>query len=100
MNRGRYTVSRGFHSPHNPSHAPTPDQRSDAKLLLRRLPDFAEVRRSDLAVGWTLRGSQQHHAAIGGKSSAVEGGDDFLASDGWKAERLNRIVEHGGCGSA
>src|SRR5208283_1787638 len=30
------TVSPGFHQPHNPSHAPTPDQRSDAKLPLRR----------------------------------------------------------------
>src|SRR5208337_3987096 len=29
------TVSPGFHQPHNPSHAPTPDQRSDAKLPLR-----------------------------------------------------------------
>jgi hypothetical protein len=27
----------------------------------------------------TLRGSQQHHAAIGGESSAVKGGSDFLA---------------------
>src|SRR5208283_51066 len=30
------TVSPGFHQPHNPSHASTPDQRSDAKLPLRR----------------------------------------------------------------
>ncbi len=48
----------------------------------------------------SLRRSQQHHAAIGGEASAIERRGDFLASDGWKAERLNRIVGHGGCGSA
>src|SRR4051812_3351924 len=30
------TVSAGFHQPHHPSHALTPDPRSDAKLPLRR----------------------------------------------------------------
>jgi hypothetical protein len=30
-------VSPDFHQSHNPSHAPTPDQRSDTKLTLRRL---------------------------------------------------------------
>src|SRR3954463_8445668 len=32
------TVSAGFHQPHHPSHALTPDPRSDAKLPLRRPP--------------------------------------------------------------
>ncbi len=30
------TVSRGFHQPHNPSHAPTPGQKTDTKLSLHR----------------------------------------------------------------
>jgi hypothetical protein len=30
------TVSLGFHQPHNPSHAPTSDQRTDAKVPLCR----------------------------------------------------------------
>ena len=47
-----------------------------------------------------LGGSQQHDAAVRGDAAAVEGGGDFLAADGWKAERLDRIVGHGGCGSA
>ena len=46
-----------------------------------------------------LCGSQQHDAAVRRDASTVEGGGDFLAADGWKAERLDRIVGHGGCGS-
>jgi hypothetical protein len=47
-----------------------------------------------------LGGCQQQNAAIRGDASAVERSSELLASDGWKAERLNRIVAHGGCGSA
>ncbi len=45
-------------------------------------------------------GGQQHDAAVGGEASAVEGSGDLLAADGWKQERLGRIIGHGGCGSA
>jgi hypothetical protein len=47
-----------------------------------------------------LGACQQHDPGVRSDASAVESGGDFLASDGWKAERLNRIVGHGGCGSA
>ncbi len=43
--------------------------------------------------------SQKHHAAIRGETTAIERRGEFLASDGRKPERLNRIVAHGGCGS-
>ena len=46
-----------------------------------------------------LGSGQEHHAAVGGDASAVECSGDFLASDGWKAEGLDCIVRHGGCGS-
>jgi len=44
--------------------------------------------------------AQQHDAAIGGDPAAIKGGGDFLAADDWKQERRDRIVRHGGCGSA
>jgi len=47
-----------------------------------------------------LGGGQQHDAALGGEASAVEVSDDFLAAHGWKQQRRDRIVGHGGCGSA
>jgi hypothetical protein len=47
-----------------------------------------------------LGSGQQHHAAVGGEATAIERRGDFLAADGWKGERLDRIVMHGGCGSA
>ncbi len=47
-----------------------------------------------------LGGGQQHDAGIGGKASAVEVGDDFLAAHCWKQERRVGIVGHGGRGSA
>ena len=47
-----------------------------------------------------LGGGQQHDAAIGGDPAAIKGGRDFLAADGCKQERRDRIVGHGGCGSA
>ena len=46
-----------------------------------------------------LGSSQKHHTAIRGETAAIERSSDFLASDGWKPERLSRIVVHGGCGS-
>jgi hypothetical protein len=47
----------------------------------------------------TLGGGEQHHAAVGGETSTIEGSGEFFPGDGWKAERLDRIVGHGGCGS-
>ena len=46
-----------------------------------------------------LGGGQQHHAAIGCETSAIERGDDFLALDGWEIEWQQDIFGHGGCGS-
>jgi hypothetical protein len=46
-----------------------------------------------------LRRGEQHHSAIEGQSPAIEGGGHLLAADCWKAERLGRIVVHGGCGA-
>src|SRR4051794_21543396 len=43
--------------------------------------------------------AEQQDAAIGGDTSAIEGGGQFLAADGWKIKRRDRIVGHGGCGS-
>jgi len=48
----------------------------------------------------TLGGREQHHAAVRREASAIKSSNELLASNGWKAERLNRIVGHGGCGSA
>ncbi len=42
-----------------------------------------------------FRQGQQHHIAVRGEATAVEGGCDFLPSDGWKAEARDRIVDHG-----
>ena len=47
-----------------------------------------------------LGGREQHHAAVGGETSTIEGSGEFLPGDGSKAERLDRIVGHGGYGSA
>ena len=47
-----------------------------------------------------LGSRQQHHATVGGDAPTIEGCGEFLASNGWKTEGLNRIVLHGGCGSA
>ena len=47
-----------------------------------------------------LRGSQQHHAAVRGEAAAIKCGDQFLAADGWKTEWFDRILGHGGRGSA
>jgi hypothetical protein len=46
-----------------------------------------------------LGSGQKHHTAIRGETATIERTGDFLASDGWKPERLNRIIMHGGCGS-
>jgi hypothetical protein len=48
----------------------------------------------------TLLGSgQKHHTAIRGETATIKRSSDFLTSGGWKPERLNRIIVHGGCGS-
>jgi hypothetical protein len=47
-----------------------------------------------------LGSGHQHHGAIRGQAATVKGGDHFLTADGWKTEWLNRILGHGGCGSA
>jgi hypothetical protein len=41
---------------------------------------------------------QQHHPAVRCEPPAIEGGGDFLGVNGWKRERQNRIVGHGGRG--
>ncbi len=41
---------------------------------------------------------QQHHAAVRGQPTAVEIGCDLPPLDGWKRERRDRIVGHGGRG--
>ena len=43
--------------------------------------------------------AEQQDAAVGGDAPAIEGGGQFLAADGWKIKRRDRIVGHGGCGS-
>jgi hypothetical protein len=44
------------------------------------------------------RFGEQHHAAVGTDPSAVKGGGDLLAVDGWKAQRQKVVVGHGGRG--
>ncbi len=46
-----------------------------------------------------LGGGQKHNAAIRCDASAIKRSCDLLASDGWKTQRRQRIVGHGGCGS-
>ena len=46
-----------------------------------------------------LHHAEQQDATVGGDAPAVEGGGQFLAADGWKIKRRDRIVAHGGCGS-
>lgn len=45
-----------------------------------------------------FRHRQQHDAAVRGQATSVEIGCDFLARDGWKRERQEIIVCHGGRG--
>ena len=72
----------------------------DAVRHQQRIARIGDQRRQPVGDPDTPLGrSQKHHAAIGGDASAIERGGDFLASDGWKPERLSRIVVHGGCGS-
>jgi hypothetical protein len=49
-------------------------------------------------LGMTVSQRQQHDACIRRQSPAIESGCDLLASDRWKYEGQNRIVDHGGCG--
>jgi hypothetical protein len=46
-----------------------------------------------------LRLGEQHDPAIASDPPAIECGADLLALDGWKRERQQAIVKHGGCGS-
>ena len=39
-----------------------------------------------------LGSGQKHHTPIRGETATIERTGDFLASDGWKPERLNRII--------
>src|ERR1043165_6603448 len=47
-----------------------------------------------------LQCAEQQDAAISGDAPAVEAGNQLLAVDRWKTERRDRIVGHGGGGSA
>src|SRR5438128_5035066 len=42
---------------------------------------------------------EQHHPAIGGEPASIEGGGHLFAPNGWKGERQQAIVGHGGGGS-
>jgi hypothetical protein len=46
----------------------------------------------------TLRLGEQHDAAIRSDPSAIKGGGDLLPLNGWKVERQQIIVGHGGRG--
>ena len=46
----------------------------------------------------TLRLGEQHDAAIRRDPSAIKGGSDLLALNGWKGERQQIMVGHGGRG--
>src|SRR5580704_839245 len=46
----------------------------------------------------SLRLGEQHDAAIRRDPSAIKGGGDLLALNGWKGERQQIIVGHGGRG--
>ena len=48
----------------------------------------------------TLGKREQHDAAVGGETTAIEGSCDFLARHGWIGNGERVIVGHGGCGSA
>jgi hypothetical protein len=47
----------------------------------------------------TLRLGEQHDAAIRSDPSAIKGGGDLLPLNGWKEERQQIIVGHGGRGA-
>src|SRR6202035_5394569 len=47
----------------------------------------------------TIGLGEQHDPAVGTDPSAVKGGGDLLAADGWKTERQKAIVGHGGGGA-
>ena len=46
----------------------------------------------------TLGLGEQHDAAIRSDPSAITGSGDLLPLNGWKGERQQIIVGHGGCG--
>ncbi len=72
----------------------------DAVRHQQRVARVSDQRRQSLRDPHApLGGSQQHYPAVGGDASAVERCGDFLAAYGWKAERVDCIVRHGGCGS-
>jgi hypothetical protein len=78
------TVSSGFHQPHNPSHAPTPDQRSDQKLPLRRphLPISRQSRRRRGAWPQPSTNRNKLHRFL------------RLADDGVRADLGSTLVSH------
>lgn len=55
-----------------------------------RIGDQPRERVGDLQAA--LGSRQQHDAATGGEASTVKGSGDLLAADGWKGERLGRMV--------
>jgi hypothetical protein len=51
-----------------------------------------------ISSAWRTVDNEQHDAAIRRDPSAIKGGNDLLALNGWKGERQQIIVGHGGRG--
>ena len=89
-----------FVSAGNGKHARAQDVRhtvSNESWISRVGDQFGEALRD--AHG-ALDSGEQHNAAIRRQATAIESRSEFLASNGWKTERLSRSLGHGGCGSA
>jgi hypothetical protein len=67
--------------------------------LQRRIARIGDQPRQPMCNRSLLGSGHKHYAPIRGEAAAIERRSEFLASDGWKPKRRNRIVMHGGCGS-
>lgn len=69
-------------------------------LVTHSVVDILRARMLAIACGYEAMGNpdtplgsgQKHHTAIRGETATIERTGDFLASNGWKPERLNRII--------
>ena len=65
-------------------HARTQDV-SDTVRHQQRIARVIDQRREPVGnADLLLDGTEQHHAAIGGETTAIEGGGDFLAQHRWQ----------------